>query len=78
MYVVPDLFPTFEPKIDLQFKYKKIIEPGVFLFPGMTIKEPVIIATNFHTETRLYTLIFVNPDMPDTKNQSYQTQWLWL
>ena len=35
MYVVPDVFPALDPKIDLEFKFKgDIIEPGVFLFPA--------------------------------------------
>ncbi|CAG8488518.1 8907_t:CDS:2 [Funneliformis caledonium] len=72
MYVVPDVFPTLEPTIDLEIKIKnQIIEPG-------TKKEPTIILTNFHEDTRLYTLIMVDPDMPDTSNETYQTEWHWL
>ncbi|RIA91471.1 phosphatidylethanolamine-binding protein [Glomus cerebriforme] len=79
MYVIPDVFPTFEPTIDLEFKFKNdIIEPGVFLFPAQTRKEPTMILTNFHEEKRLYTLIMVDPDMPDTLNKTYQTEWNWL
>lgn len=35
MYVVPDVFPTLLPMIDLEFKFKNdIIESSVFLFPA--------------------------------------------
>lgn len=35
MYVVPDVFPTLVPMIDLEVKFKNdIIEPGSFLFPA--------------------------------------------
>ncbi|GBC02064.1 hypothetical protein RclHR1_04430014 [Rhizophagus clarus] len=79
MYVVPDIFPTLEPTIDLEFKFKNdVIEPGVFLFPAQTKKEPKVTLTNFHEETRLYTLIMVDPDMPDVPNNAYQTEWHWL
>ncbi|CAI2181742.1 19973_t:CDS:2, partial [Funneliformis geosporum] len=79
MYVVPDVFPTLEPTIDLEIKIKnEIIEPGVFLFPAQTKKEPSIILTNFHEDMRLYTLILVDPDMPDISNETYQTEWHWL
>ncbi|CAB4400423.1 unnamed protein product [Rhizophagus irregularis] len=79
MYVVPDVFPTLLPMIDLEFKFKNdIIEPGVFLFPAQTRKEPTVILNNFHEETLLYTLIMVDPDMPDALNKTYQTEWHWL
>ncbi|CAG8738904.1 20285_t:CDS:2, partial [Racocetra persica] len=79
MYVVPDVFPDLVPTMNLEFKFDdELVEPGWFQRPMRTINPPTIIMNNFHVETRLYTLIMVDPDMPDVENKRFQTQWHWL
>ncbi|CAG8616730.1 4180_t:CDS:2, partial [Cetraspora pellucida] len=79
MYVVPDVFPDLVPTMDLEFEFDdEFVEPGCFQRPIRTINPPTIVMNNFHVETRLYTLIMVDPDMPDVENKSFQTQWHWL
>ncbi|CAG8521210.1 19776_t:CDS:10 [Dentiscutata erythropus] len=79
MYVVPDVFPDLEPTICLEFKFDdEFVEPGCFQRPIRTINPPTIVMNSFHVETRLYTLIMVDPDMPDVENKSFQMQWHWL
>jgi large subunit ribosomal protein L35 len=43
-----------------------------------SIEQPQIDITNFHTESRLYTLMMVDPDSPDVANQAYQQHCHWL
>ncbi|RIB20111.1 phosphatidylethanolamine-binding protein [Gigaspora rosea] len=79
MYVVPDIFPDLEPTMCLEFKFDdEFVEPGRFQRPIRTINPPTIVMNSFHVETRLYTLIMVDPDMPDVENKSFQMQWHWL
>ncbi|CAG8534491.1 6753_t:CDS:2 [Scutellospora calospora] len=79
MYVVPDVFPDLEPTMCLELKFgEEFVEPGCFQRPIRTINPPTIIMNSFHIETCLYTLIMVDPDMPDVANKSFQTQWHWL
>jgi len=54
------------------------VEPGVFLLPEQTRNPPRLYANVFHTDTRLYTLLMVDPDVPDEANRSYQTYVHWL
>ncbi|KAG9050363.1 hypothetical protein FS837_005984 [Tulasnella sp. UAMH 9824] len=84
MYVLPDVLPAMHPTVDLHVifdrKYWKNhltgfvdVEPGVFMPPRMTIHAPRMQATVFHPEERLYTLLMVDPDVPDTDNKTFQT-----
>ncbi|GBE78719.1 54S ribosomal protein L35, mitochondrial [Sparassis crispa] len=94
MNVVPDLLPSLHPTLDLRLnfpdvpksgwtrhrakrQYKKV-EPGVFLLPEQTWRQPVLYTTVFHTDTRLYTLLMVDLDVPDTESQSYQAYLHWM
>ncbi|KAG2218715.1 hypothetical protein INT45_002423 [Circinella minor] len=43
-----------------------------------TIEVPKVDVTNFHTDKRLYTLLFVDPDSPDVANKTYQQHCHWL
>ncbi|CAG8480312.1 922_t:CDS:2 [Diversispora eburnea] len=80
MFVVPDVFPLVKNlTIDLQFKFESdIVEPGIFLKPINTIDPPTMIMTNYHVDTRLYTLFMVDPDMPDVTQKTFKTEWHWL
>ncbi|CAG8733280.1 18112_t:CDS:2, partial [Acaulospora morrowiae] len=80
MYVVPDVFPELvDPTIDLQFRYgDEVGEPGAFQLPINTINPPTVILDNFHVDNRLYTLVMVNPDMPDVEQKAFQMEWHWL
>ncbi|CAG8548338.1 7571_t:CDS:2 [Ambispora leptoticha] len=71
MYVIPDVFPTLDPTIDLRISFLSPIEPG-------TERQPELTLTSFHQDTRLYTLFMVDPDMPDVERKSFKTQWHWL
>jgi len=33
MYVVPDVFPSLDPKIDLEIKFDSVVEPGTYQLP---------------------------------------------
>ncbi|EAU80267.2 hypothetical protein CC1G_13488 [Coprinopsis cinerea okayama7 len=90
MKVVPDVLPVIRPSLDLHlatqapsrltptFKTVKLVEPGVFLAPRLTVEPPRLYANVFHTDTRLYTLMLVDPDVPDESTASYTTYLHWL
>jgi len=54
------------------------IEPGTFLRPDQTRNVPRIACTAFHPDTRLYTLLMLDPDVPDEATNSYQTYLHWM
>ncbi|QRV76833.1 phosphatidylethanolamine-binding protein (PEBP) family [Ceratobasidium sp. AG-Ba] len=75
MKVLPDLLPSFHPTVDLRVSFSegKEVEPGVFLPVNATLQPPSIVAQAFHPEEKLYTLIMIDPDVPDTATESYST-----
>ncbi|RUS15326.1 phosphatidylethanolamine-binding protein [Endogone sp. FLAS-F59071] len=89
MYVIPDLLPSsFVPSVNLKIDIKQeigVIEPGVFVKPSKTIQPPALTLTNFHEDTRLYTVLMVDPGglavrshVPDPENMTYQQTCHWL
>ncbi|KAF8525130.1 phosphatidylethanolamine-binding protein [Hysterangium stoloniferum] len=54
------------------------VEPGKFIAPELTINPPRVAATVFHTDTRLYTMLLLDPDVPNEETRSYQTYLHWL
>ncbi|KJA29096.1 hypothetical protein HYPSUDRAFT_487273 [Hypholoma sublateritium FD-334 SS-4] len=91
MNVVPDVLPAINPSLDLhlvvrarssQFieenKRNTHVEPGVFIKPKQTIEPPKLRVNVFHPDTRLYTMLMVDPDVPDPENQTYTSFLHWL
>lgn len=58
-------------------KYQKV-EPGIFLVPEQTRRPPMLYTTVFHTDPRLYTLLMVDLDAPNSEHQTYQSYLHWL
>ncbi|KLO20704.1 PEBP-like protein [Schizopora paradoxa] len=54
------------------------VEPGSYLLPEQTRRAPRLYTSVFHTETRLYTLAMIDPDVPDPENSSFTTYLHWL
>ncbi|KAI0089880.1 phosphatidylethanolamine-binding protein [Irpex rosettiformis] len=54
------------------------VEPGVYLLPEQTRKQPQLYVSVFHPEPRLYTLLMVDLDVPDPKNSSFQGYLHWM
>ncbi|KAI6022597.1 phosphatidylethanolamine-binding protein [Pisolithus marmoratus] len=93
MCVVPDVIPYLRPSLDLRVTYPQarkpsqgqpgktqhmLVEPGTFLLPEQTTEPPKLYTSVFHTDTRLYTLLMVDPDVPDETNSTFQTYLHWL
>ncbi|KAF8139756.1 phosphatidylethanolamine-binding protein [Boletus edulis] len=91
MHVVPDVFPDLHPSFDLRVSFPvhqtkvaltppkyKFVEPGVYLLPEQTVDPPRLHKDVYHTDERLYTLIMVDPDIPDEANNTYQAFLHWL
>ncbi|KAG6815046.1 hypothetical protein H0H87_005551 [Tephrocybe sp. NHM501043] len=91
MHVIPDVLPDLRPTVDVhvvartkvseRLATKKIhatVEPGTFLLPEQTVKPPSVYVNAFHTDTRLYTMLLVDPDVPDEANESFRTFLHWL
>ncbi|KAH9949497.1 PEBP-like protein [Amylocystis lapponica] len=89
--LLPSLHPSFDLRLNFpesppedpvlrartKRRYKKV-EPGIFLLPEQTWRPPVLYTTVFHTDTRLYTLLMVDLDVPKPETHSYQTYLHWL
>ncbi|KAJ7725524.1 phosphatidylethanolamine-binding protein [Mycena maculata] len=56
----------------------KEVEPGRYLTPKQTRVQPKLYANVFHTDVRLYTMLLVDPDVPDEERQTYTTFLHWL
>ncbi|KAH7911833.1 phosphatidylethanolamine-binding protein [Hygrophoropsis aurantiaca] len=89
--VLPDLHPSLDLRVafpeassgqgsednSTKIKYSQV-EPGTFLVPEQTVNPPMIYTSVFHPEPRQYTLLMVDPDVPDESNQTFQTFVHWL
>jgi len=91
MYVVPDVLPELRPSVDLHVTATalpqeirlrnttdKQVEPGLFLLPKQTLQPLKLYANVFHTDTRLYTMLLVDPDVPDQENATFTTYLHWM
>lgn len=91
MNVLPDVLPVLHPSLDLHITARmphkelrkskqsnKVYEPGVFFTPDQTLVPPTLYTNVFHTDTRLYTLLMVDPDVPDEANQTFTSYLHWL
>lgn len=90
MHILPDIYPSITPTVDLEILFGTghgigdhggqggSVHPGVYLDPVMTMQAPSIRATAFHEDTRKYTLMLVDPDMPSEETQSFKTFVHWL
>ncbi|GAA6020577.1 hypothetical protein JCM11491_000802 [Sporobolomyces phaffii] len=79
MSVTPDLLPEITPEADLRIRvgHEQIV-PGVFTNPAET-REGIEVSTQvYHADERLYTLLLVDPDVPDEINQSFTTFAHWI
>ncbi|KAF8213817.1 phosphatidylethanolamine-binding protein [Mycena galopus ATCC 62051] len=57
--------------------FKEVV-PGNYLTPRQTRVPPKLYANVFHTDVRLYTMLLVDPDVPDPENETYTTFLHWL
>ncbi|GAA5873785.1 hypothetical protein JCM16303_002588 [Sporobolomyces ruberrimus] len=79
MSVTPDLLPEIVPEADLRIRIgSEQIVPGVFTNPADTREGIEVSAQVFHSDERLYTLVLVDPDVPDELNQSFTTFAHWI
>ncbi|KIM32584.1 hypothetical protein M408DRAFT_183496 [Serendipita vermifera MAFF 305830] len=80
MSVVPDLLADFHPSLDLSISCgsESHVEVGTFVEVKKTIQQPLLHVKAFHKEERYYTLVMVDPDAPDVRNQTYRTYLHWL
>lgn len=84
--VIPDTLPTLEPRAEVSLKFlnhtsvNRWIEPGTLLSSNVTMYPPSIKIQEFDdidTQSQLYTVLIVNPDVPDVENNTYKTHLQW-
>ncbi|KAH3672334.1 hypothetical protein WICMUC_004305 [Wickerhamomyces mucosus] len=84
--VIPDTLATLEPKAEVSLKFSnhtgvnRWIEPGMLLSSNSTTYSPTIKIQEFDNvdiSNELYTVLIVNPDVPDIEKNSYKTQLQW-
>ncbi|GAA6055622.1 hypothetical protein JCM3770_006729 [Rhodotorula araucariae] len=74
MHITPDLLPEIKPVADVRLHVAgATIEPGVFTNPADTREGFEVSVQVYHPEERLYTLLVVDPDVPDEFNQTFTT-----
>ncbi|KAI9437002.1 PEBP-like protein [Lactarius indigo] len=81
MHVIPDVLPAPPNDVVLRARAKRKtapVEAGAFIVNEQTRRPPKLYATVFHPEPRFYTLLMVDPDVPDEENQSFRTYLHWL
>ncbi|EKM83372.1 hypothetical protein AGABI1DRAFT_116893 [Agaricus bisporus var. burnettii JB137-S8] len=88
MKVMPDVLSELHPSIDVRLtvsslggipgKANKMVEPGTFLLPRQTFDPPKLYANVYHTDTRLYTLVLLDADVPDEANATLTTYLHWM
>lgn len=83
LHVIPDTLPTLDPKVDVKIsfphndaEFQQWVVPGTIL-PAFAVSQPPRIQIhdfdNITNENQLYTIVIVNPDTPDVKNNTYST-----
>lgn len=83
LHVIPDTLPTLDPKVDVKISFphndadfQQWVVPGTIL-PSFAVSQPPRIQIhdfdNISNEYQLYTIVIVNPDTPDVKNNTYST-----
>ncbi|CAI4038184.1 hypothetical protein SMKI_04G5240 [Saccharomyces mikatae IFO 1815] len=79
---IPDTLPTLVPRAEVNIKFpfstglNKWIEPGEFLSSNVTSMCPVFKVQEYDhvdVERQLYTILVVNPDVPNVSNDSFKT-----
>ncbi|KAJ7293947.1 phosphatidylethanolamine-binding protein [Mycena rebaudengoi] len=78
--LMPDRFDTLMRRNTFQRRvntFKRVV-PGRYLTPQQTRIPPKLYANVFHTDTRLYTMLLVDPDVPDQLNQTFTTFLHWM
>ncbi|KAL0065696.1 mitochondrial 54S ribosomal protein YmL35 [Marasmius tenuissimus] len=91
MNIVPDVLPVIHPSIDLDVTVKPplnrtfvsprrifLVEPGKYLTPQQTLRPPMLFPHVYHTDTRLYTMLMIDPDVPDEENRTFTTYLHWM
>lgn len=83
---IPDTLPTLVPKADVGVKFlnhttiNRWVEPGTLLSSNATTYPPTVKIQEFEdvdTKNQLYTVLLVNPDVPDLENDSFKTHIQW-
>lgn len=83
---IPDTLPTLDPRAEVSVKFlnhttiNRWVEPGTLLSSNATTYPPSIKVQEFDNvdpETQLYTVLLVNPDVPDISRDSFKTHIHW-
>lgn len=79
MNVVPDVIPAINPVVDVQMRFRGVnIQPGRILPSTLTERQPTLKIIPFRPGEKLYTVIVVDPDVPDIENDSFTYKLMWM
>jgi len=84
--IFPDVYPSIDPTADLKIKFPDSYLPdasrstniGNFVPSSKSTNPPDIQVQVFHPEPKLYTLVMVDPDVPDPQNRTFTTFCHWM
>lgn len=82
LHAIPDTMPTLDPRVNVHIKFpfstgtNRWVEPGTLLSSKATALPPVFKIQEYeqlNISAQRYTILVVNPDIPDLERDSYKT-----
>ncbi|ODQ64405.1 PEBP-like protein [Nadsonia fulvescens var. elongata DSM 6958] len=83
LHVIPDTLPTINPEVEVNVQFpnfvNKWVENGEILSTKVTSRAPIFKIQEFNEipQGQKYTILVIDPDTPDIKNNSFSTSLLW-
>ncbi|KAG5440717.1 hypothetical protein PCK2_000153 [Pneumocystis canis] len=79
MYVIPDVYERFKPTAEIIIRFEnKELEPGNFVSNDISASEPTVEIKSFSEKEKLYTIVLIDPDVPNVQKDSFKTYLHWL
>ena len=79
MYIVPDLLPHLDPSAEVRLRFgRRHVQPGEFVDSRVSEEPARLNVQVFDKGERLVTVVVVDPDVPDEKQDNFSTRCHFL
>ena len=79
MYIVPDLLPHLDPSAEVSLRFgRRNVQPGEFVDSRVSEEPARLNVQVFDKGERLVTVVVVDPDVPDEKQDAFSTRCHFL
>lgn len=79
MKVVPDVIPNCDSVVDIRMNFGRVkVQPGDFVDSAVSEKPCRLSIQSFEKEPRLVTIAVIDPDVPNLKNDSFDSRCHFL